>query len=264
MKNSFYRLYSLLFAHKHFYKCHKLLFNISIRGIGIYNYHNMNNSGERGFIKKVLKDKTSPIVVDIGANQGNYTQEVHRISPKAKIYAIEPHPVTFAGLKKRFEGISTIECHNYGCGSKKAEMDMYDYPDQASSSHASLYKEVFDGKAIEQPQVVQVSIIKADDFINEQGIDYIDLVKIDTEGHEMEVFKGLKKSIEGDKIGAIQFEFDQMNLINHIRFKDYFELLSPHFKLYRTIRGGLLPLPKYQPLSQELYAYQNIVAIKKQ
>jgi hypothetical protein len=100
------------------------------------------------------------------------------------------------------------------------------------------------------------------DFVKEHSIDYIDLLKIDTEGNEMKVLLGLKDFLAKGKVGAIHFEFNEMNVISRVFFKDYFDLLS-NYNFYRLLPNGMLPIERYNPIDCEIFAYQNIVGIKK-
>ena len=71
----------------------------------------------------------------------------------------------------------------------------------------------------------------------------IDLLKIDTEGNEFNVLKGAKKLFEFNKIKAIHFEFNQMNIVSKSSFKDFWDLLNENFIFYRILpRGRLLPI----------------------
>ena len=54
----------------------------------------------------------------------------------------------------------------------------------------------------------------------------ISLLKIDTEGHELPVFRDALESIRANKIDAIKFEFNEMNVISPAFFKDFFNLLN--------------------------------------
>lgn len=134
------------------------------------------------------------------------------------------------------------------------------------SSHASLYREVIEeihhkkyGKAI----AYDVNVLTLDDFCSEHEISKIDLLKIDTEGNELKSLIGARQLLYENRIKAIQFEFNEMNLCSKSTFKDFWDLLE-NFYFYRLLPGGqLLPITKYIPYFCEIYAYQNIIAIRK-
>ena len=95
---SFYRY---IFARSMFYKFNKLLFNLSIKGLGILNFENNRVSGEEHLIKKILPkllDRDHPVIFDVGANMGNFTNLILQRFPNAQIHAFEPHPNNYSRL----------------------------------------------------------------------------------------------------------------------------------------------------------------------
>ena len=77
----------------------------------------------------------------------------------------------------------------------------------------------------------------------------------------MEVLKGAKILLGSQRIKAIQFEFNEMNIVSHSTFKDFWDLLSKNYKLYRIVNSNfLIEIKKYHPLRNEIYGYQNIIA----
>ena len=64
------------------------------------------------------------------------------------------------------------------------------------------------GKLIDNSQKIPVDQIKLEDYINDKNLDKLDLLKIDTEGHELEVLKGLGKKIQKVKYILIEFHND--------------------------------------------------------
>ena len=97
-----------------------------------------------------------------------------------------------------------------------------------------------------------------------QNVQVIDLLKIDTEGNEFNVLLGCKEFLKNRQVKAIHFEFNEMNIVSKVSFKDFWDLLSD-YNFYRILPGGgLLPIKNYSPIMCEIYAFQNIVAILKE
>ena len=141
------------------------------------------------------------------------------------------------------------------------ELQLYDYYEKDGSSHASLYREVIEEIRHQRSIKYDVKVKTLDDFCHEKKIQKIDLLKIDVEGHELQCLLGALDLLKQDKIKAIQFEFNEMNIISHSTFKDFWDLLRG-FKFYRLLPNGhLLYIKEYNPLYCEIYAYQNIVAL---
>jgi FkbM family methyltransferase len=265
IKSMLYRYYGYFLSKKSFLKFNRLLFQLSLRGLGILNYENDTLSGEIFFLRSFLKDKVNPMVLDIGAHIGNYSNTVKSLCPSATIYAFEPHPRTFQKLRvEAFENGYTAL--NLGCGDMDGTFVLYDYQRQdtisSGSSHASLFSDIIQGIHKADSKGWNVQITTVDAFIESSGIEKVDLLKIDTEGNEYKVLQGASKSIEEGKIDAIQFEFNEMNIVSRVFLKDFIEILPSYF-LYRLLPYDFVPLENYVPVSCEIFAYQNIVAIRK-
>ena len=95
--------------------------------------------------------------------------------------------------------------------------------------------------------------------LKRKEIERVLLLKIDVEGHELEVLKGFESYIKEGKVDLIHFEFNKLNVASRIFFKDFWEFL-PNYDLYRMVRDGLVPIKVYDPTHCEIFAYQNIVA----
>jgi len=73
---------------------------------------------------------------------------------------------------------------------------------------------------------------------------------------------GAIELIKNNKIDVIHFEFNEMNVYSRVFFRDFHELLV-NYNFYRMLPDGLVFLGDYNPIYQEIFAYQNIVVIRK-
>ena len=253
--------YQFLFARNIFYKFNKALYYLSLRGLGVLNYENYKISGEQAFIESYFSTLKEGVVLDVGANIGNYTKNILKISPDIQIYAFEPHPITYKKLTMSVASKNFFS-FNLAVGSKNSSLQLYDYANKDGSSHASTYKQVIECIHKSKAIYYDIQAIRMDDFLKEHSIDSIDLLKIDTEGNELDVLKGLGNWILEGKIKAIHFEFNEMNVISRSFFKDFWDIL-PNFNFFRMLRNGLIPIEHYNPVDCEIYAFQNILALIK-
>ena len=256
-------LYASLFSRKSFYKINKFLFNLSLKGLGVGNYYNSHLSGE-DFVMKHFLTKKNIVVFDIGANEGNWNLELLSINNNVQIFAFEPSPKTFSILSSNLNKHNNVKLYNCGIGSTNGKLTLYDYGDSDGSEHASLFKEVMTEQH-NSASIIEhiVDIITIDSFINENHISSVYFLKIDTEGYEMQCLLGAKDSLAKGIIKIIQFEFNTMNVSSKVFFKDFYDLLSEQYKLFRLIQNGLIPIEKYDPMLCEIYGFQNILAIHK-
>lgn len=258
MLSSLADLYAFFFSRKYFYKFNRILYILSLRGMGVLNYKSSKQSGEYHFLVNYLAQNKEGIVMDVGANVGNYAKLLNSVNSKIEVYCFEPHPATYKTLIENIVNLN-IQSFNVGVGGQNGTLTLYDYEDRQGSEHASLYKEVIEnihgGKSTEH----NVEMISLDSFAKEKKISSVLLLKIDTEGHELAVLKGFKSYIKEHRIAAIHFEFNGMNVISRTFFRDFWELLSD-YDFYRMTRDGLILIEIYNPVYCEIFAYQNIVA----
>lgn len=259
-----YRLYASIFARPFFYKWNKLLFELSIRGLGVLNSHTFKASGEQYFIEKISSRAKGGLIVDVGGNVGKYSEHFLLKNPSQQMFVFEPHPRTFQELSKNLVSYQQVTLFNQGVSDQKGELELFDYEERDGSSHASLYKGVIEdihgAKAISH----KVETVVLDTVFQNHQIDRIDLLKIDTEGHELNVLHGATHYLTNNLIDVIHIEFNEMNVVSKTYFKDFHDLLAKNYHLYRLLPNGVLPLNDYIPVRMELFAFQNIIAINKE
>ena len=261
MLNFIIRIYRALFVRRIFYRLNKVLYHCSLRGLGILNFENDRISGEERFIKRFLAGKAGGVVFDVGANVGSYSSKVLQTNPLLTVYAFEPHPRTFATLEKNVQ-YSNFTPINAAAGESAGTADLYDYAADDGSSHASLYQDVIESIHRAPSTSHQVKVVALGEFARANQVTNIALLKIDTEGNELNVLKGIGDFLCTGKVEAIHFEFNEMNIPSRVFFRDFWDLL-PNYDFYRLLPYGMVKLEKYSPVFCEIFAYQNIVALLK-
>jgi FkbM family methyltransferase len=255
-------LYRILFARKIFYVANKALYHLSLRGLGILNYESDLISGEKSFVSGFFQNNEvkQGVIFDVGANVGNYSALIRSFDSEIKVYAFEPHPITYSSLEKKASALNVTSV-NAAVGAEIGDITLYDYHDKDGSSHASVYQGVIeDIHKGDRPAEHKCKVLTLDSFCAENDIVDIELLKIDVEGHEISVLLGAEGLIKSKKIKAIHFEFNEMNIESRIYFKDFWDILDG-YDFYRMLPHGLVPIKNYSPVFCEIFAYQNIVAL---
>ena len=229
------------------------------RGLGIGNLE-PGASGELDWLQKALSSRSGNVVIDVGANDGHYAEAIKSIDPSAEVYAIEPHPVTFQRLSLRAERLK-VKAFQIGLSNQPGTLQLYDH-EANGTQLASVYREVL--TELHQSRHTterSVKVTTLDQFVEEQKITQVDLLKIDTEGHELAVLEGARACLERGFIRQIHFEFNEMNAKSRVHMEDFVHCLHA-YTLYRLLPDSMIELP-HAPVWREIYAYQNIVAIQK-
>lgn len=258
--------YRVLFGRSFCAPLNKFLMLCGLTGLGILNYGSMRSTGESRFLRRLFKhaaSRVSPgskiVVFDVGANSGEFSEAVLSIGNDVCIYAFEPHPRTFAQLQQRLS--ESAKCFNLALGSSSGTTALHDRQSLDGSEHATTIDGVVE--KIHAAEVVShvVRMKSLDAFVEENGVQRIHLLKIDVEGAEFGVLEGSAHLLREGRIDAVQFEFNEMNTVSRVFFRDFWNLLQG-YSFYRILPDGLLPIPRYNALFCEIFSYQNIVALR--
>ncbi|HLQ78763.1 MAG TPA: FkbM family methyltransferase, partial [Terriglobia bacterium] len=156
-----------------------------------------------------------------------------------------------------------IAVNNVAVGESAGEVELYDYAGQPGSQHASLLKGVIDTIHGGTPCTTKVSIITIDEYCRVHRIEYIHFLKIDVEGFELSVLRGARGMIADGKVEAIQFEFNEMNIIGRTFLHDFMDFFGNAYGVYRILPHGLIALKPGDHWFNEQYIFQNLLAIKR-
>jgi FkbM family methyltransferase len=132
-------------------------------------------------------------IFDVGANDGQTAIKLVGLYPNASIHSFEPNPDCCQTLKRAFG--DKIAVHQSAVGSRNGEIGF-----DRSIGHSTLFS-VNDNVTSE---IVPITTI--DQFCADNSIETIDFLKIDTEGHDLEVIKGASRILAEQKIGIVQAE----------------------------------------------------------
>jgi FkbM family methyltransferase len=261
MKAWLLKIYRRLFVRRAYFRWHRMLHSVGLRGMGMFNYEDERVSGEDWLMRALAQIWERPVVLDVGANEGSYAAKLKERLAGARVICFEPHPKTFARLSVRAKACG-FETMNMGCSDVPGSAELFDYREGGGSEHASLYSQVIEQTG-KQGERIEIKLTSVDEYTASAGIDHINLLKIDTEGNELKVLKGASRMLERGAIDVIQFEFNEMNVISRVFFRDFVEVL-PQYCLYRLLPDGLVSLEPYQPWTCEIFGFQNVLAVRKQ
>jgi FkbM family methyltransferase len=179
------------------------------------------------------KVKDHPLVLfDIGANRGQTAIAYASLYKEALIYSFEPDPDTFLELKENVMGIGDrVKLFNLALGDNESQQ----FLNRTASSDGSSLLPVSD-VAKERPAEqwtsqtdrILVNVTVLNNFCLANNVSQIDLLKIDTQGYELNILKGADKMLAAGQVKFILVE---------ALFQDFYQSQADFQALYAFIRS---------------------------
>ncbi|MFH1137319.1 MAG: FkbM family methyltransferase [Pseudomonadota bacterium] len=164
-------------------------------------------------LKKLLfltEKNFQPLIVDAGANVGDFTQMILEILPGSKIIAFEPTPKTAIEYRMRLSDNINVSLFEYALSSKISLSTFY-INEPAGKTNSLLPRPIngkkYYSKKCETTEKIFVKTIDLDTFVLENLNDSeIHLLKMDLQGGEIEALKGMTYLLKNQKIQIIVTE----------------------------------------------------------
>jgi FkbM family methyltransferase len=234
--------------------------------MGIGSGSEVSSSGEDAVFRE-LKQKTNPpyCIFDIGANKGQFLQvALDNIGlAHVAIHCFEPGHETYRSLVEmsvRLNVGAGVKLNNFALGERQGTATLHF--DRSGSALASLTKRDLDhfGIAFGQSETVEVDTV--DRYCRENAVRRVDLLKIDVEGHEIDVLRGATEMFQQHAIGLVSFEFGGTNIDTRTFFRDFWQFFTNvKMQIFRISPSGFLaPIRSYQEAHEQFVATNFLAA----
>ena len=174
------------------------------------------DNGDNTHRVNYLLNKES-LVFDVGGYAGEWAEKIYS-KYECKIFIFEPVSYCFNQIDNKFKNNEKIKVFNFGLSNRSYETNIH--VDNASSS---LYSE--------SEKTEKIKLIDINDFITENNIDKIDLLKINIEGAEFDLLDHMINSGSHVLVSDIQVQFHKMFEDAEIRRDSIRKNLSQTHKL---------------------------------
>lgn len=142
------------------------------------------------------------IIWDVGANVGHYAEQFSElVGPAGRVYAIEPSPVNLRPLRDRLTSRKNVTVIALGLGDREAIVPFVQGEDSLGAT-----SRVTHDRATPTESDVRVEIRTGDQLEASGGASMPCLIKIDTEGYELEVLRGLDRILASPAVRAVCVE----------------------------------------------------------
>lgn len=199
-------------------------------------------------IKKLL-NKENPIILEIGTNDGEDSEQFINCFEKIQLYCFEPDPRAINRFKTRMKKYSNYKLYEIAISNNNGEIDFhlsggnnpgmpwYGDWDKSSSIKNPKYH-LLQHKWCIFDKLIKVKTKKLDDWAIENDIDYIDFIWVDVQGAEREMIEGAIEILK--KTRYLYTEFDDVELYEgQPNLNDILKML-PDFKVVKFIENNVL------------------------
>jgi len=226
--------------------------------MGIGSGSGVDSSGEMVLVQKLrqlyAKTGRSLCVFDVGSNKGQFLSLIVSGLQGTQFYvhAFEPSQHTYEILYSNFKDRPNLFLNNFGLGRERGQFELF--YDEIGSGLASLSKRRLDHFGIAFKFSEKVTIQALDDYCKKQGVETIDLLKLDVEGHELDVLTGGSQMFRERRIRMVSFEFGGCNIDSRTYFQDFWYFFQDNrmSRIYRiTPSGHSVSIPQYKEVYEQ-------------
>ena len=130
-----------------------------------------------GLWAKEMECRAEPaMVLDVGANEGDFADLVLQKRDAVTIHCFEPNPTTAARLSRRFQHDVRVNVHNLALGENEGSITLYDQSGREGTGVATAIHEVFTDVYKREMAAITVPMWNIDRFMETNNIRKIDLV----------------------------------------------------------------------------------------
>ena len=183
-----------------------------------------------GIQKFLFCEKKNLVIFDVGAYLGNITTTYVKIFPQATIYCFEPFPNSFKELD-RLAKSKPIKPFQFALSNQKGKTRFLINTDRSCNS---MFPRPTTGlkyysESSQNIGQIEVETQILDTFCETEGVNKIDILKLDVEGAELNVLKGASRKLTKKEIKLI---FTEVMFVAHYEGGCFFHEVSDFLSRY--------------------------------
>ena len=202
-------------------------------------------------------------VFDVGAHVGSWTDLVFSLAPDSRIHAFEPSPSSCAAFTRRsFPG--SVSLHRFALSSESGTACLHVFGEESTLNSLHNRRGLEDGWGITPAaRSESVPVETVDAFCMRSDLRCVDYMKVDTEGHEVDVLHGSRRSLAAGVIRRVQVEYGGAYIDSRRLLRDVFDVFADiDYDLFLIVPHGLMFCPRYDQRMED-FRYRNFVAFHR-
>lgn len=211
-------------------------------GVDIYLFGIKTHNSETRLAKYLIRNlTTNQTFLDVGAHYGYFSVLASKlVESSGQVIAFEPSKQTHLVLKINVADHLNVSIHNVAVGEKNQTISFRELPIYYSE-YNSIYHDQYedsDWYAKQELETYSLPLICLDDFVSHKNLK-VDMIKMDVEGAEHDVIKGMTQILtDQSPIVIMEYSFNHTN--NKAHQEAVRELIGLEFVLYQIQSDGRL------------------------
>lgn len=159
---------------------------------------------------RLLIRKEDPLLIDVGANAGQTIRIFKRLFERPVIHAFEPNrALVETQLGPAFGKDKNLVLNAAGLGAEEGMLTLYEFEKDEMNSFLPI--ECVERNPYAHEAVVASSeapVWTFDQYVREHGLGRIDLLKIDTQGYDLQVLIGAEAQLAAGNVAFVMLEIN--------------------------------------------------------
>lgn len=200
------------------------------------------------------------VALDIGANSGSWTSALKLLDPFSEVHAFEPSSATFEALRRNLQNLDDVYLYRIALGNLEGKGNLFSNFETSPLASLSMRRLEYQGIVFSNTEEIDVTTL--DSWMMQHPDAAPNVLKIDVEGHELEVLQGGLSLLPRIKI--IQFEFGGTDIDSKVFFQDFWYFFLPKdFMILRLTPKGLLEIKEYSE-NEEIFKFSTLYAVSRE
>jgi len=161
------------------------------------------------FVTQKLVRAQAPVIFDVGAHVGETAARYRALFPGALIHSFEPFPESYESLRSAFRSDPRVIPHNVAVAEETGTGKLH--VNRASVTNSLLESDrrgddYWGKNLLDTDGELAIKTLSLDEFCRAEGIEHVDVLKIDVQGAEYAVLAGARKLLERHAVDVIYLE----------------------------------------------------------
>ena len=201
--------------------------NVAANGDGLGD--DWNSNGERMVFENIISSAAHGAILEVGAHDGSHTVAMIEAMRRARscvhtIHSFEPSAANVARWIDTTANAGADDCvvlNRAACSDSSGEAILR----CRAGGGRNGFHETYAGPEGDSTETVRTTTL--DEYARAAGLSELLLLKIDTEGHDLQVLRGALELLQSKQIQYVQFEYNSAWIASRHFLKDAFDLLLP-------------------------------------